>query len=63
MTGLFLALWLSAQTPKFELGEITRLSYADRYAVVIAREWTPECGFEYTVVPAELIYPNGTPKK
>lgn len=43
--------------PQFQLGEITRLRYApDRQAVVIGREWSPERGYEYTIVPAELVF-------
>ena len=60
MTGLILALWLSAQTPKFELGEITYLPYCDRYAVVVDKCWSPQIGWEYDCIPAELVFPKGT---
>jgi hypothetical protein len=53
---------LQPAQPKFCEGEITQLAYADRKAVVIRREWGgPLAGWSYTVVPAELVFPRGTP--
>lgn len=46
--------------PKFRRGEITLLPYCNRYAVVLDVSWDG-CEYEYTVVPAELVFPHGVP--